>query len=125
MPKEHPKIIQLQWHKEGEEGEQKLVVFNPTYSTLYYVNVTLELVKETNTMELQGSILHLQEVTEKDSGGYVCDIASFPDGSIKTFTKVQVIGKFIMNLNRGGTVCKYHNRTRKYIFTVSTYTDQP
>ncbi|XP_017345553.1 poliovirus receptor [Ictalurus punctatus] len=90
MSKEHPTIIQLQWHKEGEKEEQKLVVFNPSYSVLYYANHKLELVNETNTTELRGSILLLQEVTEKDSGNYVCDIASFPAGSIKTVTKVQV-----------------------------------
>ncbi|KAF4082047.1 hypothetical protein AMELA_G00147200 [Ameiurus melas] len=88
--KEHPTIIQLQWHKEGEKGEQKLVVFNPSYSALYNKNPKLELVYKTNPTELQGSIWHLQEVTEKDSGNYVCDIASFPDGSIKTVTNVQV-----------------------------------
>ncbi|MCJ8742477.1 hypothetical protein PDJAM_G00082540 [Pangasius djambal] len=89
---EHPTIIQLQWHKEGEQGEQKLVVFNPSFSpyTLSSVGTTLELVNNINTAKLRGSILHLQEVTEKDSGVYVCDIASFPDGSIKISTKVQV-----------------------------------
>ncbi|XP_058267015.1 cell surface glycoprotein MUC18 isoform X2 [Hemibagrus wyckioides] len=84
------KIIQLQWHKERNQGEQKLVVFNPVFSTLYFADVTLELVNDTNTAELRGSILHLQEATEQDSGVYVCDITSFPDGSIKNFTKVQV-----------------------------------
>ncbi|MCI4388236.1 hypothetical protein PGIGA_G00083420 [Pangasianodon gigas] len=90
MLHEHPTIIQLQWHKEGEQGEQKLVVFNPAYSpfTSSSVGTKLELVY--NTTKLRGSILHLQEVIEKDSGDYVCDIASFPDGSIKRSTKVQV-----------------------------------
>ncbi|KAB5543504.1 hypothetical protein PHYPO_G00079940 [Pangasianodon hypophthalmus] len=101
MLHEHPKIIQLQWHKEGEQGEQKLVVFNPAYSpsTPSSVGTKLELVYNTNTTKLRGSILHLQEVTEKDSGVYVCDIASFPDGSIKSSTKVQVtVPKFSMNV---------------------------
>lgn len=99
MEKDHLKIIQLQWLKKGEQGEEKVVLFNPNFSAIYNMNVTLELVKETSTKDLRGSILHLQEVTEKDGGDYICDIASFPDGSIKSFTKVQVIGKFIMDLN--------------------------
>lgn len=86
-------IIQLQWHKEGEKGTQKLVVFNPSYSPIYYANVKLELVKALNTTVLRGSILHLQEATETDSGVYVCDITTFPDGSTKNITKVQVTGK--------------------------------
>ncbi|XP_060764218.1 T-cell surface protein tactile [Neoarius graeffei] len=91
MEKDHLKIIQLQWLKKGEQGEEKVVLFNPNFSAIYNMNVTLELVKETSTKDLRGSILHLQEVTEKDGGDYICDIASFPDGSIKSFTKVQVI----------------------------------
>ncbi|KAK3549545.1 hypothetical protein QTP86_003950 [Hemibagrus guttatus] len=93
LSKKDSKIIQLQWHKQGNQGEQKLVVFNPVFSTLYHANVTLELVNDTNTAELRGSILHLQEATEKDSGDYVCDITSFPDGSTKNFTKLQVTVK--------------------------------
>lgn len=84
------------------------MVFNPVFSTLYFADVTLELVNDTNTAELRGSILHLQEATEQDSGDYVCDITSFPDGSIKNFTKVQVTGKFIKDLIGGGTVGKIH-----------------
>ncbi|KAM9456447.1 CD166 antigen-like [Clarias gariepinus] len=92
MPEKHPKIIQLQWHKEGKHGHQKLVTFNPTFPTYYYANVTLQLVPETNSTntDKRGSILHLQNVTEEDSGEYVCDIASFPDGSIKSSTNVQI-----------------------------------
>ncbi|KAF5898234.1 T-cell surface protein tactile-like, partial [Clarias magur] len=90
MPEKHSKIVQLQWHKEGKQGHQKLVIFNPTILTYYHANVTLKLVPETNTTDIRGSILHLQQVTEEDSGEYVCDIASFPDGSIKTSTKVQI-----------------------------------
>lgn len=93
MSKEEAKIVQLQWHKEGEQEEQKLVLFNPAYAIIYYVNITLELLNKTNTMEQRGAILHLLEVTEKDSGVYVCYITSFPDGNTKISTKVQVTGK--------------------------------
>lgn len=108
LSKKDAKIIQIQWHKEGENGEQKLVVFNPSFPAVYLANITLELVNDKNTNNLRGSILHLQEVTEKDSGVYVCEIASFPDGNIKSFTKVQLTGKFIKYLIRDGTVCKKH-----------------
>ncbi|KAF7701191.1 nectin-2 isoform X1 [Silurus meridionalis] len=90
LSKEQTKIIQLQWHKMGEQEEQKLVVFNPAYSPIYYGNVELEVVNKTSSTELRGTILHLHNVTVKDSGDYVCDIATFPDGSIKSFTKVRV-----------------------------------
>ncbi|XP_060752242.1 cell surface glycoprotein MUC18 [Tachysurus vachellii] len=90
LSQKHSKIIQLQWLKQAKHGEQSLVVFNPLFSPIYNANVKLEPMTETNTTELQGSILHLQEVTEKDSGDYVCDITSFPHGNIKNYTKVQV-----------------------------------
>ncbi|TSK16197.1 Mitochondrial import inner membrane translocase subunit Tim10 B [Bagarius yarrelli] len=88
--KENLKFIQLQWYKQDEHGEQRLVMFNPLYPILYYANVILEPMRETNTRNLLGSILHLQEVTEKDSGVYSCDLTSFPDGRKKYLTKVQV-----------------------------------
>ncbi|KAF5898235.1 T-cell surface protein tactile-like, partial [Clarias magur] len=104
MPEKHSKIVQLQWHKEGKQGQKKLVIFNPTISTYFYANVTLKLVPETNTTDIRGSILHLQQVTEEDSGEYICDIASFPDGSIKTSTKVQItvpkVSMTVMPTNR-------------------------
>lgn len=98
MNSENENILQLGWGKKDDQGEQKLVLFNPHFTAIYYMDVTLELVNQTNTTKLRGSILHLQKVTEKDSGNYVCDITSFPGGSFKGFTKVQVTGKFIMSL---------------------------
>ncbi|KAL7847527.1 hypothetical protein AOLI_G00222450 [Acnodon oligacanthus] len=82
-------INQLEWHREGERGDEKLVVFNPQFQPYYSANVTLQLVRQTNT-SLQGSILHLLGVTEKDKGNYICEITSFPHGSSKKATKVQV-----------------------------------
>ncbi|KAL7847317.1 hypothetical protein SRHO_G00222970 [Serrasalmus rhombeus] len=86
---ENVSINQLEWHREGERGDEKLVVFNPLFQPHYSANVTLQLVRQTNS-RLQGSILHLLGVTEMDSGNYVCEISSFPYGSSKKATKVQV-----------------------------------
>ncbi|XP_036451792.1 carcinoembryonic antigen-related cell adhesion molecule 1 [Colossoma macropomum] len=87
---ENIRINQLEWHREGERGDnKKLVVFNPQFQPYYLENVTLQLVRQTNTV-LQGSILHLFGVTEEDKGNYVCEITSFPHGSTKKATKVQV-----------------------------------
>ncbi|KAM9456124.1 uncharacterized protein Hap1MRO34_019627 [Clarias gariepinus] len=132
MPEKHPKIIQVQWHMEGKHGQQKLVTFNPTFPTYYYANVTLQLVPETNSTntDKRGSILHLQNVTEEDSGEYVCDIASFPDGSIKSSTKVQItvpkVSMTVMPTNRpiieGDTVnitCVSNPPPAKYILSSS------
>ncbi|XP_053332072.1 nectin-2-like [Clarias gariepinus] len=130
MPEKHPKIIQLQWHKEGKHGHQKLVTFNPTFPTYYYANVTLQLVPETNSADKRGSSLHLQDVTEEDSGEYVCEIASFPDSSIKSFTKVQItvpkVSMTVMPTNRpiieGDTVnitCVSNPPPAKYILSSS------
>ncbi|KAL6473138.1 hypothetical protein MHYP_G00193260 [Metynnis hypsauchen] len=89
LEEEEISINQLEWHREGERGDEKLVVFNPQFLPHYSANVTLQLVRQANS-RLQGSILHLLGVTEKDKGNYVCEISSFPYGSSKKATKVQV-----------------------------------
>ncbi|XP_072515438.1 nectin-1 isoform X2 [Salminus brasiliensis] len=90
VAEKHEKIInQIEWHAEREGLNKKLVVFNPQFSTHYNVPVQLQLVYRTSTTKIQGSILHLYNVTEEDSGIYVCEISTFPDGSFKVSTKVQ------------------------------------
>ncbi|XP_066507602.1 nectin-4 [Hoplias malabaricus] len=83
-------INQIEWIKEEESGNKKLVVFNPAHNPHYWAKVTIELVNRTNSAKLQGSILHVHGITEKDRGNYICDIVTFPDGSFKKITTVQV-----------------------------------
>ncbi|XP_042588487.1 basement membrane-specific heparan sulfate proteoglycan core protein-like isoform X2 [Cyprinus carpio] len=87
-------IMLLEWikqQKENEKNDQKIVVFHPMLPTYYFRSGSLlETVTSSKTGKLQGSILTLHEVTVNDSGDYICEITSYPNGSIKRITKLQV-----------------------------------
>lgn len=87
-------IIQLEWIKQqkaNEKNDQKIVVVHPGFPTRYIKSVSLlETVMSSKTGKLQGSILTLPTVTVNDSGNYICEITSYPNGSIKRTTKLQV-----------------------------------
>ncbi|XP_052423330.1 hemicentin-1 isoform X1 [Carassius gibelio] len=87
-------IIQLEWIKQQKDKEmtdQKIVVFHPGFPIHYFQSgFLLETVTSSKTRKLQGSILTLREVRVKDTGNYICEITSYPTGSIKRITKLQV-----------------------------------
>lgn len=78
----------IEWSKRRSETT-RLVVYNAQYGLKYYwPNVTIWI--ENNTM---GSYLHLNQVTRWDSGTYVCELSTFPYGSIKRETVLKIRGK--------------------------------
>ncbi|KAK7125829.1 hypothetical protein R3I93_021256 [Phoxinus phoxinus] len=87
-------VIQLEWIKQqngDEKNDKKIVVFHPAMKASYIQKgPLLTPVNSQKTGKLQGSVLTLYEVTMKDSGNYICEITSYPNGSIKTITKLQV-----------------------------------
>ncbi|XDV54190.1 hypothetical protein PO909_022539 [Leuciscus waleckii] len=87
------RVIQLEWIKQkGDEmNDKKIVVFHPTMPAFYFqTGPLLTTMTSSKTGQLQGSVLTLYEVTMKDSGNYMCEITSYPNGSIKRTTKLQV-----------------------------------
>lgn len=92
-------VIQLEWFKQqtgNEKNDQKIVVFHPTMPEHYFQTSShLKTMTSSKTGKLQGSILTLYKVTMKDSGNYICEITSYPNGSIKRTTKLQVTGKLL------------------------------
>ncbi|XP_051766961.1 nectin-2 isoform X5 [Ctenopharyngodon idella] len=87
-------VIQLEWFKQqtgNEKNDQKIVVFHPTMPEHYFQPGShLKTMTSSKTGKLQGSILTLYKVIMKDSGNYICEITSYPNGSIKRTTKLQV-----------------------------------
>lgn len=78
----------IEWSKRRNKTT-KLVVYNAMFGFKYFwPNVTIQI--ENNTM---GSYLHLNQVTRGDSGTYVCELSTFPLGSIKRETVLKIIGK--------------------------------
>ncbi|XP_017273521.1 T-cell surface protein tactile [Kryptolebias marmoratus] len=79
------KIVNVEWKKD----ETKLVVYNPSLGHHHHwSNVTIQ-IKKTGT-DIMGSYLLLPWVNKWDSGIYVCEITSFPLGSIKKETNLTV-----------------------------------
>lgn len=93
------KVIQLEWLKQqkgDEKNDKKIVVFHPTLPAFYFeIGPLLTTKTSSKTGRLQGSVLTLYEVTMKDSGNYICEITSYPNGSIKRTTKLQITGKLL------------------------------
>ncbi|XP_064861076.1 mucin-2 isoform X1 [Oncorhynchus nerka] len=86
-----PVISQVEWRKKGELEDHKLVVFNPSFGeTLIWPNVALDVAW--NKDKLMGTSLVLKDVEARDSGRYICDITTYPNGSIRKVTRLRVEG---------------------------------
>lgn len=83
-------IIQTEWIKQKSGTDQKIAVFHPDFPLHYYKNGSVLDIRKSSTGKLRGSVLNLIHVTLNDTGNYICEIVSFPYGSIKTITKVYV-----------------------------------
>ncbi|XP_042167462.1 mucin-5AC isoform X1 [Oncorhynchus tshawytscha] len=86
-----PVISQVEWRKKGELEDHKLVVFNPSFGeTLIWPNVALDVAWDKD--KLMGTSLVLKDVEARDSGRYICDITTYPNGSIRKVTRLRVEG---------------------------------
>ncbi|KAJ7997554.1 hypothetical protein DPEC_G00230210 [Dallia pectoralis] len=87
-PKEDThKILQIEWRKKGEPEDQKLVVFNPRFGeTLHNPNVTLKSEKD---REMKTTLV-IKAVKEKDTGRYICEMTTYPSGSIRKVSRLKV-----------------------------------
>ncbi|XP_023122372.2 T-cell surface protein tactile [Amphiprion ocellaris] len=83
------KIVSTEWSKKTNEST-KLALYSSGHGYHYFrPNVTI-LIKNNDANKLTGSCLHLPEVKKWDSGIYVCEMTTFPLGSIKTETELIV-----------------------------------
>eukprot|EP00063_Salmo_salar_P010503 XP_013985338.1 PREDICTED: T-cell surface protein tactile-like [Salmo salar] len=88
-----PVISQVEWRKKGELEDHKLVVYNPSFGeTLIWPNVTLDVAWYKDKDKLMGTSLVLKGVEARDSGRYICDITTYPNGSIRKVTRLRVEG---------------------------------
>ncbi|XP_035291032.1 hemicentin-2 isoform X3 [Anguilla anguilla] len=95
--KEHNlNILQIEWKKMEGRAEVKIAICNPAYGppNLYWTNVSVSV--ETSGSKLKGSVLELSEVSVWDSGIYVCELTTFPHGTVKAKTSLTVTGHFGM-----------------------------
>lgn len=102
-------IIQMEWIKRQQGVDMKIAVFHPNYPIRYFKNASIVERKNSSTGKLQGSILNLFEVTVNDSGNYICEITSYPHGSIRIKTEVKITGKHITVIWYLWIVCIDHS----------------
>ncbi|XP_015197303.2 T-cell surface protein tactile [Lepisosteus oculatus] len=77
-------IAQIEWKKAERGKENKIVVYNPSFGTIYMnKNATFEPLRKGNPSTLYGSLLHLYNINSSDMGQFVCELTTFPLGSIK------------------------------------------
>ncbi|XP_045895241.1 uncharacterized protein si:ch1073-15f19.2 isoform X2 [Micropterus dolomieu] len=76
-------IVSIEWSK-NKINNAKLAVFSKGFGThLFWPNVTIQSLS-------MGSYLHLSNVAKWDSGIYICDLTSFPRGSIRSETELKI-----------------------------------
>ncbi|XP_041863773.1 uncharacterized protein si:ch1073-15f19.2 isoform X2 [Melanotaenia boesemani] len=104
------KLISIEWKK---KGGSKLGVYSPLYGqSLFSNNVTIQ-IEDSEKSELMGSYLHIPEVNKRDSGIYICEITSFPFGSIANEMKLTVKDDFTIKCNVDGFVEIPHGENAK------------
>lgn len=86
-------IIQMEWIKQQQGTDKKIAVFHPNYPIQYFKNDSLVEGNYSSNGKLKGSVLNLFKVAVNDNGSYICEITSYPHGSIRRITKVNVTGK--------------------------------
>ncbi|XP_049448869.1 T-cell surface protein tactile [Epinephelus fuscoguttatus] len=79
------KIVSIEWRKDRNENT-KLALYSRGFGiNLFWPNVTMQI--DTTSM---GTYLQLYGVAKWDSGVYICDITSFPLGSIRRETELKI-----------------------------------
>ncbi|XP_039889131.1 nectin-3-like protein isoform X2 [Simochromis diagramma] len=100
------KIVSIEWRKETNKTT-KLVLYSQFYGFhLFWQNITIQI--EKNGTDVLGSHLKLSDVKKSDEGIYVCDMATFPDGSKKVKTQLIIKDDIKITCDVNGTV-KVHN----------------
>ncbi|XP_034746276.1 T-cell surface protein tactile isoform X2 [Etheostoma cragini] len=78
-------IVNIEWRKNKNEAT-KLVLYNEKFGFhQFWPNVTMQIDNKS-----MGSHLHLFQVTKWDGGFYICDITSFPLGSIRREIELEI-----------------------------------
>ncbi|XP_066556023.1 carcinoembryonic antigen-related cell adhesion molecule 1 [Amia ocellicauda] len=83
-------VAQIEWKKVESGKEVKLIVHNPSFSTIHYHNVTFNPLMKGEPVKLYGGILQLFNVDHSDRGRYICDLTTFPFGSLNNITDLFV-----------------------------------
>lgn len=90
------KVVNAEWSKRENEI-QKLALYTPGFGTnIFRPNITIQTVNNDDN-NFVGSYLKLHNVEKGNSGIYICDVATFPLGSIRYETELKIKGKADMH----------------------------
>lgn len=93
------KIVSIEWRKENT----KLCVYSQSHGIhQFWQNITIQIEKKGT--DALGSHLKLSDVKKSDEGIYVCDMATFPDGSKKVETQLIIKDDIKITCDVNGTV---------------------
>lgn len=89
------KLVHVEWTRNSEENEiTKLAVYSPTYGLHpYWNNVSMQ-IETSDSEKLITFHLILHAVKKWYSGIYICDISTFPLGSIRRQVVLQIKGEY-------------------------------
>ncbi|KAL4608504.1 carcinoembryonic antigen-related cell adhesion molecule 2-like [Arapaima gigas] len=83
-------VTQIEWKKLEEEAETKLLVYSTSLKKTHNHRANVSLWVEQVEDQPIGFHLQLPSVTRWDGGHYVCELSTFPDGSMKMGTLLLV-----------------------------------
>ena len=86
----HTNVIQIEWRK---KPSTKLVVHHAQIGPYYYRSDVVFLPENGDDNKLKGSYLQIFNTQVNDSGKYVCELTTYPHGSISRETLLEVKGK--------------------------------
>ncbi|CAN9501879.1 unnamed protein product [Ophioblennius macclurei] len=98
-------IIAMEWRNKNDE---KLVVHTFKNGAYYHQQDLSLKVEDDNENHMVFFNLHLSKLKKKDSGTYVCDISTFPFGSIRTEIDLTVEDEITIECNVQKTVEVYN-----------------
>lgn len=97
------RIVNTEWSKRGNEIE-KLVLYTPGFGVNEFrSDVAIQIVIN-DANNLTGSYLQLYKVERWNSGIYICDVTTFPLGSIRVETELKIKDVFRITCDMNSTV---------------------
>ncbi|XP_022065009.2 T-cell surface protein tactile [Acanthochromis polyacanthus] len=101
------KIVSIEWSKKTYEST-KLALYSSGHGYHYFKSNVTILLQHNDANKLTGSYLNLSEVKKWDSGIYVCEITTFPFGTLRDETELIVKDDIKITCDADGII-EVHN----------------
>ncbi|XP_029957661.1 T-cell surface protein tactile [Salarias fasciatus] len=98
------KLSNIEWSK---KNGIKLVVYSFDYGEYRFQHNLTHQIEYNDTYQKVYSYLHLPEMRKQDSGTYICDISTYPLGTLRTEIKLTVEDEITVECNMENTIEVY------------------